>query len=169
MWLTDAVAWDVAERRVAAAGEPRGVIQLLDRHGRDCAAVARSIGVPHHVVPVGNVGPFDAIPLVQRRWWRESALWWPAARVLVVADALGTIGYFTAGDEPLGVHPLLRLTPPRALAGLDPLHVLCGHGEGVHGEPAAPALREALGTARRRLPRAWLGAFRRRDPSRETP
>jgi hypothetical protein len=168
VWLVDAVFWDEAERRIGGAGEPGGVIQLLDRHARDCAAVAQRLGVPHHVVPVGEVGPFEAIPVLERRWWRESALWWQDARVLVVADALGTIGYFTAGDERLGVHPLLRPKPPRSLARLEPLHVLCGHGEGVHGETAAQALREALRTARRRLPRAWLGSLRRRDPSRGT-
>jgi sugar phosphate isomerase/epimerase len=152
------------------AGEPRGVIQLLDRHARDCAELAQRLGVPHHVVPFARVGPFETIPLVNRRWWREAALWWPEARVLCVADVLGTVGYFAAGDEALGVHPLRRLTPPRALAALDPEHVLCGHGEGIHGEAAAPALDQALRTSRRRLPRAWLGSLSsRRGASRGTP
>jgi hypothetical protein len=53
-------------------------------------------------------------------------------------------------------HPLLRFRPPRSLAGLEPEHVLCGHGEGVHGADAAEALRVALATARRRLPRALV-------------
>jgi hypothetical protein len=168
VWLVDPLAWDEAERRIASAGEPRGVIQLLDRHARDCAELAGRLGVPHHVVPFGGVGPFETIPLVNRRWWREAALWWPEGRVLCVADALGTVGYFTAGDEALGVHPLRRLTPPRALAVLGPRHVLCGHGEGIHGEAAAPALDRALRTSRRRLPRAWLGSLsRRRGASRE--
>ena len=68
------------------------------------------------MVPFAGVGCFETIPVVDRRWWREAALWWPRERVLVVADVLGTVGYFTAGDEPLGVHPFRRLTPPRALA-----------------------------------------------------
>ena len=168
VWLVDPVAWDEAEARVQTAGQPRGVIQLLDRHARDCAEVAGRLGVPHHVVPFARVGPFETIAIVDNRWWREAALWWPEQRVLVAADVLGTIGYFTAGNEALGVHPFRRLTPPRALAGLDPLHVLCGHGEGVHGESAATALREALRTSRRRLPRAWLG-FLRSGASRGTP
>ena len=79
--------------------------------------------------------------------WREVALWWPERRTLVVADALGTIAYFTAGREPLGVHPLLRLFPPRQLARFDPEHVLVGHGDGVHGPSAACD-----------LPAAWAGA-----------
>ena len=161
VWLIDPVQWDEAERRVATAGEPRAVIQLLDRHARDCATIAARLGVPHHVIPFWGVGSYGTIPVADRRWWREAALWWPRERVLVVADVLGTTGYFTAGNEPLGVHPLRRLSPPRALAQFDPQHVLCGHGEGIHGEAATPALREALRTARRRLPRAWLGAVRR--------
>ena len=54
---------------------------------------------------------------MRRKRWQEVALWWPERRVLVTADALGTVAhYFTLGGERLGVHPLLRLTPPRQLA-----------------------------------------------------
>jgi hypothetical protein len=81
----------------------------------------------------------------------------------VVGDALGTLAYFRAPGEALGVHPLLRLTPPRSLCGLEPEHVLCGHGPGLHGPDAAPALREALATARRRIPWYVAGLVRRRD------
>jgi hypothetical protein len=157
VWLVDPVEADV-EDRVRALGEPAGVIQLLDRHTRDCGAWARRLAVPLHVVPEAGL-PFELLPVVRRRWWREVALWWPQLRMLVCADALGTVPYFRAGDERLAVHPLLRLRPPRALARLEPQHVLCGHGAGVHDD-AAGALREALATARRRLPRAWLGALR---------
>ena len=38
---------------------------------------------------------------------------------------------------------------------------ICGHGAGVHGPETPAALREALATARRRLPRAWIGGLRR--------
>jgi glyoxylase-like metal-dependent hydrolase (beta-lactamase superfamily II) len=88
--------------------------------------------------------------------WREVALWWPDRRILVCADALGTVPhYFRAGDEAVGVHPLLRLTPPRRLLGLDPLHVLVGHGEGIHGDGVRAELDGAIRSARRRIPR-WL-------------
>jgi hypothetical protein len=110
-----------------------------------------------HVTPFEGVpgAPFAFRPIMRSRFWREVALWWADGRVLVTADALGTIrGYFTAGQELVGVHPLLRLFPPRkALADLEPEHVLVGHGEGVHGAHAAPALRTALSGSRRRLPR----------------
>jgi hypothetical protein len=129
-------------------------VQLLDRHARDCAAVAQRLGVPHHVVPRALPGtPFELRPIVRLRWWREVALWWPERRLLLVADALGTLPFFRAGEEPAGLHPLLRPWPPRSLRGLAPDHLLVGHGEGVHHHPVA--LESALRTARRRIPR-WL-------------
>ena len=149
------------DERIRALGEPMGVLQLLDRHGRDCAAFARRFGIPHFVVPSLPV-PFELRVVCSRRWWREVALWWPEPRVLVCADALGTVGYFVAPGERLGMHPLLRPMPPRtAFEDLAPRHVLCGHGEGVHDDAAA-ALEEALATARRRLPQAFFFALRRR-------
>jgi hypothetical protein len=167
VWLVDPMEAEGVEERVRAAGVPAGVIQLLDRHERSCSALARRLEVPHHVVPRAPIvgAPFEFLSIADSRFWNEVALWWPDRRALVCGDVLGTTRYFRAGGELIGVHPLLRLFPPRRrLGGLDPLHVLCGHGEGVHGATAAPAVREALATARRRLPRAWLQAglaFRR--------
>lgn len=156
VWLVDPRDADGVEERVRALGEPAGVIQLLDRHARDCAALARRLAVPHHIVPYRDVGPFEAIPLVRRSRWQEAALWWPERRVLVCAEALGTIRHvFALGGERLGIHPLLRLTPPSELARLEPEHVLCGHGEGVRRR-AAVAVRDALANARRRAPRLLL-------------
>ena len=163
VWLFDPVDSPGVEERIRALGEPAGVIQLLDRHRRDCAALAGRLGVPLHETPFDGVpgAPFDPVPIVQRRLWREVALWWPEEKVLLCGDALGTVRYFVAPGELLGVHPLLRVTPPKALSRFAPRHVLCGHGEGPHGDEAAPALAEALATARRRLPRAWRYGWRR--------
>jgi hypothetical protein len=162
VWLFDPVDGPGIDERIRALGEPAGVIQLLDRHRRDCAALAARLGVPHYVVPFQGVpgAPFDPTPVARHRLWREVALWWPEERVLLCGDALGTVGYFVAPGEKLGVHPLLRLTPPKALGRFAPHHVLCGHGEGIHGEPAAPALEEALRSARRRLPAVWRYGWR---------
>lgn len=165
VWIVDPVDVPGIDARIRALGEPAAVLQLLDRHARDSAAMAARLGVPHLRLPARVEGaPFAVLPVVRWPGWREIALWWPARRVLVVADALGTAGYFLAPGERLAVHPFLRLAPPRALAGLDPLHVLVGHGEGVHGAEAAVLLRRALGTARRRIPRwiAGLPGWRRR-------
>ena len=156
VWLTDPSESNGVEQRIRALGEPAGVLQLLDRHNRACAAFAERLGVPHHRVPFDGVGPFETVAIVRRKPWHEVALWWPERRVLVTADALGTVPhYFALDGEPLGVHPLLRLTPPRQLARLEPEHVLCGHGAGVH-DRATQALRDAVATSRTRLPRLAL-------------
>ena len=85
--------------------------------------------------------------------WREVALWWPEPRVLVVAEAIGTNRFFTGRRGAVGVHLLLRLTPPKMLARFEPEHLLVGHGEGVHGPEAAAALGDALRRSRRDMPR----------------
>lgn len=154
VWLVDVVDHPQLDEWVGPLGRPVAVLQLLDRHDRDCAAVAERLGVPLHLAPDSLPGtPFELLPVLSSRWWRERALWWPERRVLVCADALGTIPFFRAGDEPVGVHPFLRPRPPRSLRGLEPVHLLVGHGEGIHGRPEV--LADALRTARRRIPR-WL-------------
>jgi hypothetical protein len=166
VWVVDPVAGDAVDARIRSLGEPAAVVQLLDRHDRDAAALAGRLGVPHEVVPEELPdAPFRLVPLVRARFWRESALWWPERRILVCGDALGTIPhYFRVGGEPIGVHPLLRLRPPRALCGLDPLHVLVGHGEGVHGDGTGAAVDDAIANARRRIPRWLVGLPRLRRP-----
>jgi hypothetical protein len=118
--------------------------------------------VPLIETPSGGVPgtPFGTMPLVSRRRWREVALWWPERRALAVADALGTAPYFTAPGERLGVHPLLRLTPPRGLLGLEPEHLLVGHGAPLHGPEVPALLRRALTRSRREIPR-WLAGLPR--------
>jgi hypothetical protein len=163
VWIFDAVAWEPALERIPELGEVAGVVQLLDRHARDCAEVAARFGVPHYEVPIQGVpaSGLEVAVVVSNRLWREIAVWIPRRQALVCGDALGTVGYFCAGDEPVGVHPLLRLTPPKQLARFTPRHILVGHGAGVHGPDTPAALGEALATSRRRLPRAFVGAFRR--------
>jgi len=158
VWVIDPVWDEEALERAAALGEPSGVLQLLDRHGRDCARVAERLGVPHHAVPSAAPAraPFEVVPLLRNRVWREVALWFPEHRTLVAADAVGTAQYYRAPQERLAVSPVLRLTPPRRLLRFEPEHVLVGHGEGIH-EDATAALREAIRGARRRMP-SWLWA-----------
>lgn len=161
VWLVDPVDGPGLEERVRALGEPAGVIQLIDRHDRDCAPLAARLGVPHQRVPFAGVpgSPFEARRVLDVPGWREVALWWEAERVLVCTEALGTVSYFPGPDEQLGVHPFLRLYQPRGLRDmarcLAPGHVLVGHGEGIHGDGAAPALARAVLGARRAAPR-WL-------------
>jgi hypothetical protein len=159
VWVIDPVADESALARARELGDPAGVVQLLDRHGRDCRAVAGQLGVPHYEVPERPPAGarFEVLPLRRLRWWHEVALWYPEQRTLVCADAVGTAQYYRAPGERLGVSPLLRMSPPRRLLAVEPDRVLVGHGEGIH-EDATAALREAVTLARRRTPSwAWAG------------
>jgi len=153
VWLVDPVDWPDAIDRTLALGEPAGVLQLLDRHNRDCAALAERLDVPLFVAPDDVPGsPFECIAVKRRKRWRETALWWPDSAMLVVAEAVGTNAFYTGGKSPVGVHLLLRMTPPKALAAYEPNRLLVGHGEGVHGPAAAVGLRHALEHSRGELP-----------------
>ena len=124
VWLIDPTDEDEALDRVAALGEPAGVLQLLDRHNRACAQVARRLQIPHIDLP----------------------------------EAVGTGPLYKVGNDPVGVHPLLRLRPPRSLARPAIEHLLMGHGEGVHGPNTALALKAALDHSRRDIPRLVVKA-----------
>jgi hypothetical protein len=157
VWIIDALDGDGIDERIHALGEPAGVVQLLDRHNRDCRAVADRFRIPHYVTPFDGIrdAPFEVARVIDLPGWHEAALWFPVERILVCADAVGSASYFRAKGEPLGVHPLLRLWPPKGLARFEPSQLLLGHGEGVAGDQAAQALHTALRTARRRIP-SWL-------------
>jgi len=158
VWLVDPVRHEPALERARQLGEIATVLQLLDRHNRDCASVADELGIPHVITPDEIPGsPFETIAVRSSRHWRETALWWPERRTLVVAEAIGTNRFFIAGDDLAGAHLLTRLSPPRAaLQDLEPEHLLVGHGEGLHGEHACLGLRQALAHARTGLPRLAL-------------
>ena len=164
VYVIDPVLEPGAEQRVRELGEPAGVVQLLDRHGRDCWRFADRLGVPLHRTPFAGIpgSPFQVIRILETPFWKEIALWWPEQRVLVTADALGTPEYYRAPDEALAVTPALRLLPPRRLAGLDVEHILCGHGAGLHGPAARTALADAIGRSRTRTPAWALSQIRKR-------
>jgi hypothetical protein len=154
VWLIDPVDVPAALERAAALGSPAGVLQLLDRHNRDCAAVAGRLGIPHLRQPAAVPGsPFAVVRVLALPGWHEIALWWPERRVLVVAELIGTAPVYTPGGGPAGVHPMLRLAPPGALRGYEPEHLLVGHGLGVHGPAAPAAVEDAYSRSRRDLPR----------------
>ena len=154
VWLVDPVDGDGLGDLIAPLGTVRGVLQLLDRHPRDCAAMAERFGAPHLVVPESGIpgAPFTVIPVAGHRWWREVALWWPEHRALVVAEALGTAPYYLASGATVGIHPMMRPVPPRVLDGLGPLHLLPGHGAPVSGDQVAGAIHAALARSRRDIP-----------------
>ncbi|MCW2985624.1 MAG: hypothetical protein JWR63_3194 [Conexibacter sp.] len=157
VWLIDPVADDAALEAAAALGPAAGVIQLLDRHNRDCETLAARLEVPHLRVPDQLPDtPFEVRRVVRNRFWREVALWWPQRRALVVAEALGTGPAFAVGDGPVGVHPMLRLLPPNGLKGLGPEHLLVGHGPPLHGPEVAADVERAIARSRHDLPKLAL-------------
>ena len=177
-WLVDPVDADGLDDLLASFGPVAGVVVAFDRHRRDAVSIADRHGVAVYV-PEGLDGTADqlreagadverfddtlaesgyrAIPVRMGRFWREVALF--DGETLVVPEAVGTASYFLTADERLGVHPMLRATPPRALAGIGSERVLVGHGRGIY-ENADAALADAIAGARRRLPRLYAGNLR---------
>ena len=157
VWLIDPVDDPEAIARVTALGPPAGVIQLLDRHNRDCAELASRLGIPHLRLPdVIADSPFSVIDVVRIPRWHEQALWWADRRALVVAEAIGTNPVYALGPGPAGIHPMLRAFPPGALRHFEPEHLLVGHGRGVHGPAATAALRDAYERSRSDIPKLAL-------------
>ena len=153
VWLIDPVDVPEAIDRALALGEPAGVLQLLDRHPRDCRVLAERFGVPHVRLPAAvQDSPFEAFDIVKVPRWHEVGLWWPEHRALVVPEAVGSGPMFRHGDTPAGIHMFLRLRPPGVLRGYSPDHLLMGHGRPIAGAGAASALQLAYQRSWRDLP-----------------
>ncbi|MFB6195951.1 MAG: hypothetical protein ABEI80_07245 [Haloplanus sp.] len=179
VWVIDPVDAPGVDDLLADLGDVVGVTVCLDRHKRDAATVATRHDVPVYIpewmdgvapaldAPVERMGSRlgDSDYRVRRVRdvsippWQEVALYRPG-ETLLVPEAVGTAAFFRAGDERLGVHPMLRPFPPRrAFDDLSPDRVLVGHGEGVF-DRATTALHDALDGARRRLPAAYAKMVR---------
>jgi hypothetical protein len=84
VWLFDAIDVEGLDERVAALGEPGGVIQLLDRHPRDCLAIAERLGVPLLITPHEA---YDALMPIRVRWvlgWHEVAVYFADERTFAL-------------------------------------------------------------------------------------
>ncbi len=158
VWLVDPVDSDGDVERAIGGRELAGVIQLLDRHNRDCVALAEQHEVPLFRLPKELPdAPFTPFGVLDRPKWREVGLWWPERSGLVVSESLMTVPELAVAGTGVGIHPLLRLTPPRAfrrfpVAG----HLLPGHGEPLHRDDVGTRIEQALDKSRRDLPRLIL-------------
>jgi hypothetical protein len=169
-WLAD-----LAEE--TGAGEVAGVAILLDRHKRDCAELAN-----RHDVPVGVPGwmsgvrsdldaptvdladlvadtSYDARRVIDNPFWQEAALYDEEAAVLVLPEVFGTVDYYCAPGEELGVHPMLRFTPPKKLRRLDVDRLLVGHGEGI-ADDADDLMQTALRKSTTKAPSLYLNTLK---------
>jgi len=175
VWLVDPVDAPGLDDELAELGEVAGVTLLLDRHKRDAAEIAtrhdvrialptRLSGITDELdAPVetytdslSDTG-FRTVSVVDNQLWHEVALRHPGTGTLIVPEAVGTADFFTTDEERIGVHPALRLFPPRkTLGNLSPDRVLVGHGPGVFDD-AANALRVALSRSRKTAPKYYLG------------
>jgi hypothetical protein len=177
VWLVDPVDAAGLDSILDEYGDVAGVVVLLDRHKRDAGALARRYDVPVFVptwmsgvagaidAPVerfqGTLAqtPYTSYKLHDNPFWQEAVLVDDDGGTLVVPESVGTVDYFLAEDERLGVHPLLRLFPPQALRQFVPDRILVGHGEGIHADAEAQ-LEAALDGARRRTPALYLQNLR---------
>jgi hypothetical protein len=181
VWVVDPVDAEGLDEFLAEYGTVAGVVLGLDRHKRDAAAIARRHDVAVHLPPpldgvaddlAASTTPFrgelansgyESLPLVDRLGWREAALYDEDRGVLLVPEAVGTSKLSCTPGERLGVHPILRLWPPRSLADLAVDHVHVGHRTGVH-EDATRALRAAIDRSRRGFPRLAVQNARMLSP-----
>jgi hypothetical protein len=169
LWLVDPVDADNLDDLLAEFGEVTGVVVCLDRHKRDAAAIARRHDVTVHL-PTWMSGVASKIDAPINRFtgqlgetgyelfelrdsslppWQEAGLYNADTGTLVVPESVGTADYFRLDDERLGVHPMLRLMPPRDVLGrYSPDRILVGHGEGILAD-ATSALDTALSTSTR--------------------
>ena len=171
VYVVDPIDVPGLDEWLADLGEVAGVLVLLDRHKRDSAAVAQRHDVAVHIpswmsgvaskldAPVERLGDsvagFDVQRLVDNPFWQEAALYHSEAKVLFTPESLGTVDYFCAPGERVGVHPALRLFPPKQLGKLDVERILVGHGEGV-ADGTNEAIRTALSGSRARAPKLYL-------------
>lgn len=163
VWLIDPPDGDGLVERIAELGEPAGVLQVLDRHPRDCQALATRLRVPLHVTPFDGVpgAPFATFDISRLPLWKEVGLWFADRRILVVPEALSAAEGMTAPGEAVGVHPLRRLLPPTSLRRYQPEHLLLGHGPPIHGPGAHRAVTAALDGSRKRVPSLVIAQARR--------
>ncbi|CCC40838.1 hypothetical protein [Haloquadratum walsbyi] len=184
LWVIDPVDAPGVDELLSTFGsantEIAGVVVGLDRHTRDAAALASRHDVPIYVPTwmsgvadevdnsverfrneLGDSG-YEAFEILNRGLppWQEVGLFHRENGTLIIPEAVGTVSYFCAPGERLGIHPMLRPFPPRqALSRFEPKRILVGHGTGIMSN-AARSLAAAVDNSRSNLPSAYSRAFK---------
>jgi hypothetical protein len=178
VWLIDPLRATGLDEAIRALGTVAGVIVTFVGHDRDAAWLANLYGVPVYLPThlqrlsldcrVERVAaripdsPLQLVPCSGHgvlSWIRDTAVWWPAQRTMVIGDTLGSAPYFVRAGETIAVHPVRRLQPPTDLLTLRPERVYPGHGRSVT-TGAGDAVESAVRTARTQLWPAWRHTFR---------
>jgi hypothetical protein len=177
VWVVDPVDADGLDEWLTDLGNVAGVLVLLDRHKRDAAVLATRHDVAVHVprwmsgvatkldARVERLGGtladtgYEVQRVIDNPLWQEAALHHPEEGVLLTPEVFGTVDYYCAPGERLGVHPALRLFPPRKLGRFDADRLLVGHGEGV-ATGAGDAIEAALDSSRRNAPGLYVKTLR---------
>lgn len=174
LWILDPLDAPGVDDLLAEYGDVAGVAICSSWHARDAEVFARRYDVPVSIptwmqrVPERVEAPIErfsgtlgdsayelrkSTPLPS---WQEAMLYRPSDGTLYVPESIGTAELFIVGSETVGVSIYRRLLPPRSeLGDLVPTRLLFGHGDGVEDD-AGRQLADALATARKRAPRAFL-------------
>jgi glyoxylase-like metal-dependent hydrolase (beta-lactamase superfamily II) len=178
VWLIDPLRAAGVDEEIQALGTVAGVIVTFVGHDRDAAWFANANGVPVYLpahLPRLSIdarvervearipdSPLQLVPCSGHgvlSWFRDTAVWWPARRTMVVGDTLGASPYYVRPGETIAVHPIRRPQPPTELLTLRPERVYPGHGRSVT-ESAGAAVEAAVRTARTQLWPAWRQTLR---------
>jgi hypothetical protein len=104
VWLIDPFDDQAALEATASLGRTAGVLQLLDRHNRDCKTIAARLDVPLMRLPDRAPDtPFEIIRVINRPGWREVALWWGEPRARPRAELLDDLGAVLSSDSASGM------------------------------------------------------------------
>ena len=142
-----------AARRAAAARPPQPRLRVGRRAARRSHTTSSRAGE-------STARHSSSSAISRNRFWREVALWWPEQRVLVCADALGTIAFFCAPGERARRAPAPAPQARRARCGGSFPSTSSPATARACTSDASAALHEALRTSRRRLPGALRSMIR---------
>lgn len=174
-WLIDPLDFEELDDRLSDLAAVTGIIVLSSLHSRDADVIAHRHEVPVYIpswmdgIEMKLDAPIERFerslantkyrthPVYDVSIWQECALY--DGSTLIVPEALGTAFHYKLPHQQLGIHPMLRLFPPRGqFAGLEPARVLTGHGFGTMTNATA-ALENALKGARIHAPKVYGNAL----------
>ena len=154
VWLVDPFEDPIALSAATELGSPAAVIQLLDRHNRDCGAIAQRLEVPLLRLPEQiDDSPFVALATA------AGGTRWPCGggRARLMSPRRSAPCPRSRSAAGVGVHPLLLAAPARGplYRSLAQRLLFLGHAPPLNPVQAA-AIRDALSGAVTDIPQLVL-------------